>query len=271
DVVLLKPESVARLIAAAGPETLSLATAMVPNPKGLGRIVRSGDGIRIVEERDATDEQRQIREINVGLYCAPAKLLLPALQQLTPDNTQKELYLTDVVARMHSVAVEVSGEEALGINDRVELARNDRILRLRLAEDLMRGGVTVRDPERLFIEPGVTVGGDSELGPGVELRGATKIGTNCRIDAGCVLTDMTVGDRVHLKPYCVAGESSIGDDAQVGPWAHLRPGSVLENEVHVGNFVETKKTRLGRGSKANHLTYLGDADIGAKVNVGCGT
>jgi bifunctional UDP-N-acetylglucosamine pyrophosphorylase / glucosamine-1-phosphate N-acetyltransferase len=271
DVVLLKPESIARLVAAAGPETMSLATAVVPNPRGLGRIVRNANGIRIVEERDCSDEERTLREINVGLYCAPAKLLFSALQQLTPNNAQKELYLTDVVARMHAVAVEISDEEALGINDRVELARNDRILRLRLADELMRSGVTVRDPERLFVEPGVTVGRDSELGPGVELRGNTRIGAHCRIDAGCVLTDMTVGDRVHIKPYCVAAESTIGDDAQVGPWAHVRPGSVLENEVHLGNFVETKKTRLGRGSKANHLSYLGDADIGAKVNVGCGT
>jgi bifunctional UDP-N-acetylglucosamine pyrophosphorylase/glucosamine-1-phosphate N-acetyltransferase len=271
DVALLKADSIARLIAAAGPETMALATATPQNPKGLGRIVRDGGKVKIVEERDCTAEQKNIREINVGLYCAPAKLLWPALKDLQPNNAQKELYLTDIVGKMQAVTVEISEEEALGVNDRVELARNDRLMRLRLAEELMRGGVTVRDPERLFTEPGITVGRDSELGPGVELRGSTKIGANCRVEAGCVLTDMTIGDRVHIKPYCVASESTVGDDAQIGPWAHIRPGSVLENEVHLGNFVETKKTRLGRGAKANHLTYLGDADIGSKVNVGCGT
>ncbi len=277
DVVLLRQESIVRLVAAANSETLSVATATPFSPKGLGRIVRGDDGSveRIVEERDCNDQERAIREINVGLYCAPAKFLFRALQTLKPNNAQKELYLTDIVARaaeeLRAVAVEIPEEEAFGVNDRVELARNDRIMRLRLAEELMRGGVTVRDPERLFTEPGISVGRDSELGAGVELRGKTNIGADCRIDAGVVLTDVTVGDRVHIKPYCVASESSIGDGAQVGPWAHLRPGSVLEEDVHLGNFVETKKTRLGRGSKANHLTYLGDADIGEKVNVGCGT
>jgi bifunctional UDP-N-acetylglucosamine pyrophosphorylase/glucosamine-1-phosphate N-acetyltransferase len=159
----------------------------------------------------------------------------------------------------------------MGVNDRVDLARVDRVMRMRLTEELMRAGVTVRDPERLFMEPGVAVGRDSELGPGVELRGKTVVGAGCRIDAGCVLTDLVVGDRVHIKPYCVASESSIGDGAQVGPWAHIRPGSVLEADVHLGNFVETKKTRMRKGAKANHLSYLGDADVGAKANVGCGT
>jgi bifunctional UDP-N-acetylglucosamine pyrophosphorylase / glucosamine-1-phosphate N-acetyltransferase len=277
DVVLLRQESIAKLVAAAGPETLSLATAVAANPKGLGRIVRGGDGNvqRIVEEKDCDDSQRAIREINVGLYCAPARFLFRALSTLTPNNAQKELYLTDIVERaakeIRAVAVEIPEEEALGVNDRVELARNDRIMRLRLAEELMRGGVTVRDPERLFTEPGIVVGRDSELGPGVELRGATRVGSGCRIEAGVVLSDVTVGNNVHIKPYCVATESQIGDGAQVGPWAHLRPGSVLESDVHLGNFVETKKTRMGRGSKANHLTYLGDAEVGSEVNVGCGT
>jgi bifunctional UDP-N-acetylglucosamine pyrophosphorylase / glucosamine-1-phosphate N-acetyltransferase len=277
DVVLLRQESITRLVAAADAETLAVATATPFNPKGLGRIVRGSDGTiqQIVEERDCDDEQRGIREINVGLYCAPARFLYRALEGLTPNNAQKELYLTDIVAQaareIRAVAVEIPEEEAFGVNDRVELARNDRIMRLRLAEELMRGGVTVRDPERLFVEPGVVVGRDSELGPGVELRGKTVVGAGCRIDTGVILSDTTVGDRVHIKPYCVAAEAQVGDECQVGPWAHLRPGTVLEPEVHMGNFVETKKTRLGRGSKANHLTYLGDAEIGAKVNVGCGT
>jgi bifunctional UDP-N-acetylglucosamine pyrophosphorylase/glucosamine-1-phosphate N-acetyltransferase len=277
DVVLLRQDSIEKLVAAAGPETLSFATAVPQNPKGLGRIVRGSDGNvqRIVEEKDCSEAQRAIREINVGLYCAPAKFLFRALETLTPNNAQKELYLTDIVERaakeMRAVTVEIPEEEALGVNDRVELARNDRIMRLRLAEELMRGGVTVRDPDRLFSEPGITVGRDSELGPGVELRGVTRVGSGCRIEAGAVLSDVTVGNNVHIKPYCVVTESTIGDGAQIGPWAHLRPGSVLENDVHLGNFVELKKTRVGRGSKANHLTYLGDADVGSEVNIGCGT
>jgi len=169
------------------------------------------------------------------------------------------------------VTVEVGAEDVMGCNDRVDVARADKILRLRRAEHLMREGVSVRDPERLYVEPGVEVGRDTTLGPGVELRGKVKIGSGCTLEQGVVVTDCTIGDRVHIKPYCVLGESTVANGAQIGPWAHLRPGSVLEDDVHLGNFVETKKTRMGKGAKANHLSYLGDADIGSKVNVGCGT
>jgi bifunctional UDP-N-acetylglucosamine pyrophosphorylase/glucosamine-1-phosphate N-acetyltransferase len=277
DVTLLTQPLVERLIAAASPTTLALVTGFPPTPRGLGRVVRGADGRvqRIVEERDCSDEQRRIGEINAGLYCGPSRFILGALSSLTADNAQGELYLTDVVARaareLSLATVEASAEEVMGINDRVELARADRIMRLRLAEALMQSGVSVRDPERLFVEPGVTVGRDSELGPGVELRGRTTIGQGCRIEAGSVLSDAVLGDHVHVRPYCVIAESSLGDGCVIGPWAHVRPGSVLEAEVHVGNFVETKKTRMGTGAKANHLSYLGDADIGRKVNVGAGT
>jgi bifunctional UDP-N-acetylglucosamine pyrophosphorylase/glucosamine-1-phosphate N-acetyltransferase len=144
-------------------------------------------------------------------------------------------------------------------------------MRRRLCEALMRTGVTIRDPERVYLEPGVTVGPDTELGPGVELRGRTTIGAGCVISAGAILTDVTLGDGVHVKPYCVMTESAVGRAAQIGPFSHLRPGSQLEADVHLGNFVETKKTRFGAGAKANHLSYLGDTDVGAMVNVGCGT
>jgi bifunctional UDP-N-acetylglucosamine pyrophosphorylase/glucosamine-1-phosphate N-acetyltransferase len=277
DVPLLTQATLERLVGEASADALSLVTFFPSSPKGYGRIVRAfGAQLqRIVEDKDCSDEERTIDECNAGLYCAPARFLFDALGKLSPDNAQGELYLTDVVERaareLQVVTVEASAEEVMGINDRVELARADRLMRQRLAEALMLGGVTVRDPERLHVEPGVTVGRDTELGPGVELRGRTTVGTGCRIDAGVVLTDATVGDHVHIRPYCVVTESAVGDGAQVGPWAHLRPGSVLEADVHLGNFVETKKTRLGRGAKANHLSYLGDADIGAKVNVGCGT
>jgi bifunctional UDP-N-acetylglucosamine pyrophosphorylase/glucosamine-1-phosphate N-acetyltransferase len=277
DTPLVTEQFLRRLVDAASERRLAVATMHPTPPRGYGRVVRDGAGKvqKIVEEKDCTEAQRLITEVNAGLYCGPARFMLDALAGLTPDNAQGELYLTDVVERaareldVQTVAAPV--EEMLGVNDRVDLARADRLMRLRLADALMREGVTVRDPERLFIEPGVTVGRDSELGPGVELRGRTAIGAETRLDAGVVVTDSTIGDRVHVKPYCVITESAVGDGAQVGPWAHLRPGSRLEADVHLGNFVETKKTRLGRGSKANHLTYLGDADIGEKVNVGCGT
>ncbi|HEY7954190.1 MAG TPA: bifunctional UDP-N-acetylglucosamine diphosphorylase/glucosamine-1-phosphate N-acetyltransferase GlmU [Polyangia bacterium] len=277
DVPLLTEATLTRLIDTASAGILALITFEPESPRGYGRVVRNEAGkvTRIVEEKDCSDAERRIGECNAGIYCGPSRFILESLHALTPDNAQGELYLTDVVEMAaHELAVATilaSAEEVMGVNDRVELARADRVMRLRLAERLMRDGVTVRDPERLYLEPGVVVGRDTELGPGVELRGRTAIGEGCRIEAGVVISDCTVGSRVHVKPYCVLGESVVGDDAHLGPFAHLRPGTVLDREVHLGNFVETKKTRLGRGSKANHLSYLGDAEIGAGVNVGCGT
>jgi bifunctional UDP-N-acetylglucosamine pyrophosphorylase / glucosamine-1-phosphate N-acetyltransferase len=277
DTPLLTAGMLERLVAQASERRLALVTTFPQPPKGYGRVVRGATGKveRIVEEKDCTDAQRLIGEVNAGLYCGPARYLLGALRDLTPNNAQGELYLTDVVERaareLDVATVAAPFDEVMGINDRVDLARADRVMRLRLADALMRDGVTVRDPETLVIEPGVTVGRDAELGRGVELRGRTTVGAGTRLDAGVVVTDSAIGERVHVKPYCVITESTVGDGAQVGPWAHLRPGSVLEADVHLGNFVETKKTRLGRGAKANHLSYLGDATIGAKVNVGCGT
>ena len=277
DTPLLTQATLERLVETASAGILALVTFQPPSPKGYGRVVRdeSNKVARIVEEKDCSVSERAIRECNAGIYCGPSRFIFEALESITPNNAQHELYLTDVVEHAaHELAVatiEASTDEVMGVNDRVDLARADRAMRLRLAEALMREGVTVRDPERLYLEPGVRVGRDSELGPGVELRGRTVVGEGCRLEQGVVLTDATVGNNVHLKPYCVVTESVIGDDAQVGPWAHLRPGSVLEEGVHLGNFVETKKTRMGKGAKANHLSYLGDADVGQKVNVGCGT
>jgi bifunctional UDP-N-acetylglucosamine pyrophosphorylase/glucosamine-1-phosphate N-acetyltransferase len=194
---------------------------------------------------------------------------------LRPNNAQGELYLTDVIARaataMEIVSLEVPTEEVMGVNDRVDLAHADRVMRLRIAEQHMRAGVTIHGPESVLIEPGVELGRDVELGRGVELRGRTRIGEGTRLETGVVVTDTLVGRNVHVKPYCVLTDSEVGDGAIIGPWAHLRPGTELAEGVHLGNFVETKKARIGRGSKANHLSYLGDADIGAGVNIGCGT
>jgi bifunctional UDP-N-acetylglucosamine pyrophosphorylase/glucosamine-1-phosphate N-acetyltransferase len=277
DVPLLTRETLERLIDTASKGILALVTLTPPSPKGYGRVVRNEAGkvTRIVEEKDCSDAERRIGECNAGIYCGPSRFILDSLQMITPNNAQGELYLTDVVEMAtHELAVDTingSVEETMGVNDRVELARADRVMRLRLAEALMRNGVTVRDPHQLYVEPDVLVERDVELGPGVELRGKVSIGEGTRVEHGAVIIDSTIGKNVHVKPYCVINEATVGDDVLVGPWAHLRPGSTLENGVHIGNFVETKKTRMGKGAKANHLTYLGDADVGEKVNVGCGT
>jgi bifunctional UDP-N-acetylglucosamine pyrophosphorylase / glucosamine-1-phosphate N-acetyltransferase len=277
DTPLLTADALDRLVKAASPTRVSMMTARFANPRGYGRVVRDGGGkfVRIVEEKDASDAERKIDEINAGIYCGPSKFIFGALQKLDTKNAQGELYLTDVMERaakeLEVVTVEVGADEVMGCNDRVDVAKADRVIRLRLADELMRKGVAVRDPERLYVEPGVEIGRDTELGPGVELRGKVAIGSGCKIDSGSVITDCTIGNNVHVKPYCVISESTIANGAQIGPWCHIRPGSVVEDDVHLGNFVETKKTRMRKGAKANHLTYLGDADVGEKVNVGCGT
>jgi bifunctional UDP-N-acetylglucosamine pyrophosphorylase / glucosamine-1-phosphate N-acetyltransferase len=277
DTPLLSQQVLERLVQGASATTLTMMTARLPDPRGYGRILRDGSGkfTRIVEEKDATVEQRRIDEINAGIYCGPARFFLDTLRSVGSNNAQGEIYLTDVMERaareLTVVTISATADEVMGCNDRVDVAKADRVIRLRLADELMRAGVAVRDPERLYVEPGVEVGRDTALGPGVELRGKVKIGSGCTIEQGAVITDCTIGDRVHIKPYCVLSESTVANGAQIGPWCHVRPGSVIEDDVHLGNFVETKKTRMGKGAKANHLTYLGDADVGAKVNVGCGT
>jgi len=277
DTPLLSQQALERLVHGASSSTLTMMTARLPDPRGYGRVVRDGSGkfVRIVEEKDASVDERRIDEINAGIYCGPARFFFDTLQSVGANNAQGEIYLTDVMERaareLTVVTISAGADEVMGCNDRVDVAKADRVIRLRLADSLMRAGVAVRDPERLYVEPGVEIGRDTALGPGVELRGKVKIGAGCVIEQGAVITDCTLGDRVHVKPYCVMSESTVGNGAQIGPWCHIRPGSVIEDDVHLGNFVETKKTRMGKGAKANHLSYLGDADVGAKVNVGCGT
>jgi bifunctional UDP-N-acetylglucosamine pyrophosphorylase / glucosamine-1-phosphate N-acetyltransferase len=277
DTPLLSQQVLERLVNAASPTTLTMMTARLPDPRGYGRVVRDGSGkfVRIVEEKDASPADKRIDEINAGIYCGPARFFFETLRTVGSSNAQGEIYLTDVMERaareLVVVTVSAAADEVMGCNDRVDVAKADRVIRLRLADELMRAGVSVRDPEQLYVEPGVEIGRDTTLAAGVELRGKVKIGSGCVIEQGAVITDCTVGDRVHVKPYCVLSESTVANGVQIGPWCHIRPGSVIEDDVHLGNFVETKKTRMGKGSKANHLTYLGDADVGAKVNVGCGT
>jgi bifunctional UDP-N-acetylglucosamine pyrophosphorylase/glucosamine-1-phosphate N-acetyltransferase len=228
----------------------------------------------VVEDKDASEDQRRITEVNAGIYAAPAAFLRQATARLSPRNAQGELYLTDIIAKAASsigvVSVKVSTEEMAGVNDRQQLVSVEKILCRRIVEQFGKHA-TFRDPETALVEASVAIDEDVEIGRNVVLRGRTRIGAGARIDDGCILTDTEVGAGATLLPYTVATQSCIGPGAKVGPFAHLRPGTELGPEVHVGNFVETKKSRLGRGSKANHLTYLGDTIIGERVNVGAGT
>jgi bifunctional UDP-N-acetylglucosamine pyrophosphorylase/glucosamine-1-phosphate N-acetyltransferase len=256
---------------------LALAAMTVEAPRGYGRIVRDGRGraARVVEEKDATDAERAIQEVNAGLYCADAAFLWKNLTRIGSKNAQQEFYLPDLVALAAraggAAVVPVPAEESAGVNDRAELARAARILVSRRAEDLMRSGVTIEDPARFDCDEGVEIGKDAVIEPNVRLRGRTRIGAGSTVGAGAVLVNAEIGEQVTIKPYTVIEDSSVAASAILGPFSRLRPGSEIGEGAHVGNFVETKKTRLGKGAKANHLTYLGDATIGAGVNVGAGT
>ncbi len=278
DTPLLDAAELKALDGALGEGDLALLTVKVDEPTGYGRILRDGAGrvLGVVEERDATPVERAIREVNPGVYLARASFLRAALAALTPNNAQKELYLTDIVALAGAGkgrgAATVMGKDAAsfaGINDRAQLAAAEEVLHQRIADRLRRTGVTIRASAR--VNAGVVVEPDAILEHGVVLRGATRIGAGARIDVGSVLTDVTVAAGATVKPYTVAERSSIGQKAQIGPFSHLRPESVIEDDAHIGNFVETKKTLVRKGAKANHLAYLGDGDIGERANVGAGT
>jgi bifunctional UDP-N-acetylglucosamine pyrophosphorylase/glucosamine-1-phosphate N-acetyltransferase len=258
---------------------VSILTAHLDDPTGYGRIVRDGWGnvVRIVEEKDATPEEKALKEINTGTYCFDIKALESALQKVRADNAQNEFYLTDVVAIANDdgekvVAVPAGNpEEALGINSRSDLARADRIIRLRINERLMAAGVGMIDPDTTYIDGSVSIGRDTVVYPGNHITGDTTIGEGCTLMPGCIIDKSTIGDGVKIKPYSVLDRAIIEQGAAIGPFAHLRPGSVVGTDARVGNFVELKKTVLGRGTKASHLSYLGDSVIGDDVNIGAGT
>ncbi|MCA2977846.1 MAG: bifunctional UDP-N-acetylglucosamine diphosphorylase/glucosamine-1-phosphate N-acetyltransferase GlmU [Myxococcaceae bacterium] len=279
DVPLLTAELLTRLVSAyrAGKGPLAMVTCRPPNPAGYGRVLR-GAGQRVegvVEHKDATAEQRLIGEINAGLYLADARFLWGALERLTPQNAQGELYLTDIVQKAAAAGdvavVEADAREVEGVNDLAELAERCEALRARINLRHLKAGVTLVHPATTFIDEGVEIGPDTTIGPNVSISGGCEIGSGVTIGQGSVLTHSTVGDGTEVKPYSVLEEAVVGPRCHVGPFARLRPGTVLDESVHVGNFVETKKTRLKKGSKANHLAYLGDADIGANCNIGAGT
>jgi bifunctional UDP-N-acetylglucosamine pyrophosphorylase/glucosamine-1-phosphate N-acetyltransferase len=230
-----------------------------------------------VEHGDATAAQREIREIGTSVYCFDARRFWPALARVTPDNAQHEYYLTDVIGILHrdgqplEAVITEDPAECLGVNDRRQMAELGAIMRGRILGRLMAGGVTVIDPATTYVDDTVTIGMDTVLHPGVSLLGRTAIGADCVVSAGCQVSDTSLGDGVLLRPYCVLAESTVEEGAQLGPFCHLRPLSHVGAKAKIGNFVELKKSRIGKGSKVPHLSYVGDTQMGEGVNVGAGT
>lgn len=279
DTPLLRQESLERLVALRRESgaALALLTTRLDDPTGYGRILRDAEGrvVGIVEHKDATSEQRALSEVNPGIYAVDGRFLKDSLSQISADNAQGEIYLTDLVALAAAqgpvVDLEVPAEDTLGVNDRRQLAEAARVLRRRVNERAMLAGVTLEDPDTTYLDDTVTFGQDVTLGPGVTLKGRTRIGDDVVIEQGALLEDTTVEDDAVIHAYTICEEAYVGPGAEVGPFARLRPKAELLNKAKVGNFVEVKKTRLGKGSKANHLAYLGDAVIGEGCNVGAGT
>jgi bifunctional UDP-N-acetylglucosamine pyrophosphorylase/glucosamine-1-phosphate N-acetyltransferase len=279
DVPLVRAATLQQLVTQAGPRSIGLLTVVLDNPAGYGRIVRDNAGsvVRIVEEKDANTKERAIPEINTGLMIAPARSLRAWLAALKNDNAQGEYYLTDVIVMAVRSGMKVNAvispteTEVLGVNDKVQLAKLEAALRAERANALMLEGVTLADPARVDIRGEVTVGRDVFIDVNVVLVGKVEIGDRARIGPNCYLKDCRIGADTELHPNCVIDRTSIGARCSIGPFARMRPGAELHDEVHIGNFVEVKNSIIGDGSKANHLTYLGDATVGRKVNVGAGS
>jgi bifunctional UDP-N-acetylglucosamine pyrophosphorylase / glucosamine-1-phosphate N-acetyltransferase len=281
DAPLIRTETLRSMIAAHrnASAAATILTAVVSDPSGYGRILRKSETAvqAIVEESQLADEQRELNEINSSIYCFTLERLWPALAQVKPNNRHREVYLTDAVAvlaaKNETVLAHVASDprEALGCNTRADLAEVDRIFRERKRTALMNQGVSIQLPETVLIDPDVSVGEDTVLEPAVQLLGRTKIGERCTIRTGSVLTDMILGNDVLVEPHCVAAQSRLDDKVIIGPFARLRPGTHLRNGARAGNFVEMKKSVIGEGTRVPHLTYLGDAKIGPKTNIGAGT
>jgi bifunctional UDP-N-acetylglucosamine pyrophosphorylase/glucosamine-1-phosphate N-acetyltransferase len=281
DAPLVRTETLKSLIAAhrAGNASATILTAVLADPSGYGRILRKSETTvgAIIEESQLTEEQHELNEINSAIYCFTLENLWPALAHIKPNNKHRELYLTDTIAAMteggQTVLAHVAPDsrEILGCNTRADLAEVDRIFRDRKRAALMDSGVTIQLPETVLIDPDVSAGEDTVIEPGVQLLGHTKIGARCTIRTGSVLTDALLGDDVTVEPHCVVAESRLDARVIIGPFARLRPGNHLKEGARIGNFVELKKSTIGEGTKAMHLTYLGDTKIGAKSNIGAGT
>lgn len=277
DVPLISEQTLENLLEAQPNDGIALLTNVMDNPMGYGRIVRkNGPVVAIVEQKDATEEQRLIKEVNTGVLVATGRDLKRWLSGLTNHNAQGEYYLTDVIAAAHSEgrAVEavhpVTPIEVEGVNDRIQLARLERAYQHAQANKLLEQGVMLRDPARFDLRGELQCGMDCEIDINVVVEGTVSLGNNVFIGAGSVLKDCEIDDNTVVRPYSVIEDAIVGESCSVGPFTRLRPGAELANNAHVGNFVEMKNARLGEGSKANHLTYLGDAEIGQRTNIGAG-
>jgi bifunctional UDP-N-acetylglucosamine pyrophosphorylase/glucosamine-1-phosphate N-acetyltransferase len=279
DVPLITRATLEQLIALAGVRELGLLTARLDDPSGYGRVLRDSHGgvRRVVEQKDASRKELALKECNTGVLAAPAKHLKKWLARLRNNNAQREYYLTDVISMAVKDKIAVRPllapaiDEVLGVNDKVQLAAVEAAYRRRRATELMTAGATVIDPARLDVRGSVEVGHDAVIDVNVVLEGQVRLGARVRIGPGCVIRDAEIGDDTEILAHCVLDNAVIGASCRIGPFARIRPATRLAANVHIGNFVEVKNTQLGTGSKANHLTYLGDAVVGADVNVGAGT
>ena len=282
DVPLIKPATLTRFVEAHNQKnaTCTLMSVRLENPSGYGRVMKNdaGDFAKIVEQKDASEEERQIREINVGIYCFENTKLFSALKEIKPNNSQGEFYLTDVPAILKSQGETIAiyqhndAREVSGINTRAELAEFENLLRRSTIRRLMiDGGVTFIDPSHAYISSAAQIGCDTVIHPDVHIEGATTIGEACEIHQGSRIGNSHIGNRVTIKDHCLVLDSEIADDCAVGPFAHLRMNARMDERSVVGNFVEVKKSHIGRGTKSMHLTYLGDATIGEGTNIGAGT
>lgn len=277
DVPLIRPETLKDLIQAAG-SGVGLLTVRLDNPKGYGRIVRQKGAVcAIVEEKDATDEQRAINEVNTGIMVLPTRYLERWLNELGNENAQGEYYLTDVIARAVSEAIAVNSAtaqtatEVEGVNNKVQLAALERAYQKENALRLMNDGVTLIDPDRIDVRGELICGKDVTIDVGCIFSGKVILGDGVRVGAYCVLKDVEIGEGTEILPFCHFDGAQVGKEARLGPYSRLRPGTTLADQTHIGNFVEIKKSVVGLGSKVNHLSYIGDTDMGARVNIGAGT
>jgi bifunctional UDP-N-acetylglucosamine pyrophosphorylase/glucosamine-1-phosphate N-acetyltransferase len=278
DVPLIAPDTLRSLVDAASGGALALLTQDLDNPRGYGRIVREGGRVRrIVEEKDANAEQRAIREVNTGILAVAREKLGGWLAQLRNDNAQREYYLTDVVAAAvaDGVPIEVRQPEhdfeCLGVNSKTELAALERRFQRSYADKLLAAGVTLADADRIDVRGSLTCGRDVFIDVGCVFEGEVRIEDGASVGPYCVVRECSIGPRTEIKAYTHMEEARIGADARIGPYARIRPGTRLSDDVHIGNFVEVKASELGRGSKANHLAYVGDSTVGSAVNIGAGT
>jgi bifunctional UDP-N-acetylglucosamine pyrophosphorylase/glucosamine-1-phosphate N-acetyltransferase len=278
DVPLVQPETLRALLAARG-EGLAVLTEILSDPTGYGRIVRDAQGqvCAIVEHKDASAEQRAIHEVNTGIVAAPTPMLKAWLSRLTNQNAQGEYYLTDIIGMAVAdglpvnVAHPAAAFETLGVNSRAQQAQLERLWQTELARRQLEAGVTLADPARFDVRGTLTCGQDVFIDVGCVFEGVVSLGEGVRIGPHCVLRNVTLGARTRIEAFSHLDQTQVGADAQIGPYARLRPGAVLADQTHVGNFVEIKNSVIGKESKANHLAYIGDADVGERVNIGAGT